>query len=252
MKHLNEKGLILCRYGEARDKKAVELHLTSCASCREAFANLEAALAALELFEVPERDETYGARVWERLRPRLEEQLDPGWRRWFGARRLAMAGALAALLFAAFLAGRHWAPHEVRQAMRQPVPAHVRERILLVAVGDHLERSQMVLIELTHARGDGTVDISAERHRAEDLVESNRLYRLAAARAGQSGVASVLDDLERVLLEIARSPSRVSSKDLEAFRRRIEAQGILFKVRVIDLKVREQGKLVVRGPKNAL
>ena len=117
--------------------------------------------------------------------------------------------------------------------------------ILLVAVGDHLERSQMVLVELVNAKGNGSVDITNEQHRAEDLLDENRLYRQTAAGIGETGLASVLDDLERVLLEVAHSPSRLSSQELGEIRRRIESEGILFKIRVIGSKVQaeERGRL---------
>jgi hypothetical protein len=104
----------------------------------------------------------------------------------------------------------------------------------------------MVLIELMNAEGNGTVDISAEQGRAEELVVANRLYRQTASRSGETGVASVLEELERMLLEIAHSPSEVASSELEAFRQRIEARGILFKVRVIGSQVREREKTFVQ------
>jgi anti-sigma factor RsiW len=67
------------------------------------------------------------------------------------------------------------------------------------AVGDHLERSQMVLVELAHADTSGELDISAERQLADDLVASNRLYRQTAQQMGHANVAGLLDELERVL-----------------------------------------------------
>ena len=83
------------------------------------------------------------------------------------------------------------------------------------------------------------------RERAEDLVAANRLYRLTAERSGEAGVASVLDELERTLIEIAHSPSKLSSPQFEDLRRRIESQGILFKVRVIDSQVRQREKQAI-------
>src|SRR5207245_6583062 len=128
----------------------------------------------------------------------------PGW--WSGSwslfepRRLGMAGAMAALLVIAFLAGR---------VSRRPLETAgltgpVRERIMLVAVGEHLEQSQMILVELVNNETKGTVDISEAQHRAEDLVGENRLYRQAALKSGDRAVSSVLDELERVLLDIDR------------------------------------------------
>ena len=51
-----------------------------------------------------------------------------------------------------------------------------------------------------------------------DLKLRRRLYRQTARTTGDSAVASVLDDLERVLIEIAHSPSEVSSEQLDDLR----------------------------------
>jgi hypothetical protein len=118
--------------------------------------------------------------------------------------------------------------------------ATVRERVLLIAVGDHLERSQMVLVELAHADAIGELDISAERQLADDLVASNRLYRQTARQMGHANVAGLLDELERVLVEVARGPSTVSMDQLADIQQRIESQGILFKMKVIRSELRPQ------------
>jgi hypothetical protein len=117
----------------------------------------------------------------------------------------------------------------------------VRERVLLVAVGDHLERSRMVLVELANAGAPaaGRLDISYEQKTAEDLLESNRLYRQTAATNGDVATAALLEELERVLLEIAHSPSEVSARQLEELRRQIEDRGILFKVKVFGSRVEQ-------------
>jgi hypothetical protein len=161
----------------------------------------------------------------------------------------AWAMATAALVVLAFFTGRFVQDRE-QQVESQPtavVPvratadaAAVRERVLLIAVGDHLERSQMVLVELAHAETSGELDISAERQLADDLVASNRLYRQTAQQMGQTNVAGLLDELERVLVEVARGPSTVSMQQLADIQQRIESQGILFKVKVIGSEIREQ------------
>ena len=83
-------------------------------------------------------------------------------------------------------------------------------------------------------------DISAEQRWAEDLVTTSRLYRQDAIDAGEQSVASVLDDLERNLLEIVHSPSKISAADLEQIRRRIDAAALLFKVRVMSDELRKR------------
>jgi hypothetical protein len=113
--------------------------------------------------------------------------------------------------------------------------------VLLVAVGDHLERSQMVLVELANAGAPaaGRLDISYEQQAAEDLLESNRLYRQTAATNGDVATADLLEELERVLLEVAHSPSEVSARQLEELRKQIEERGILFKVKIFGSRLEQ-------------
>jgi hypothetical protein len=241
MKHLTDEQLVWFYYGEERDRAEAEQHLAGCEQCRAAFAELERSLSAVtEAVPVPERDENYGARVWARL-PLEEKRGSTGFLAWLlMPRRWAMAGAMAALVVAAFLAGRFWPHSRPDLQIARPVPPQVRERVLLVAVGDHLDRSQMVLLEIVNSKPSKEVDISDEQQSAQDLVAANRIYRQTAARSGDTGVAQVLDELERVLLEIANSPSHLSSEEFEELRKRVEAQGILFKVRVIDSRISKE------------
>ena len=94
-------------------------------------------------------------------------------------RKLTGLAALAAALVVAFLLGQRF------PAPAPPISAEVRERILLVAVGNHLERSQMILVELANAPTDVPLDVSAERASADVLVSANRLYRQTALRSGR-------------------------------------------------------------------
>jgi len=231
--HLSEEDLVLHHFGEAEDRAVVEAHLAECAACRAAQAALRRDLDAVPLPEPPERGGDYGAQVWARLQPRLAEPRLP-------RRRVWMPLAMAASLVLAFLLGRHW-PHDT------PAPAAVsaaaRERILLVAVGDHLERSEMLLVELVNAGADGRpVDISPQQQYAEELVGANRLYRQTVVRAGEPGMASLLEELERLLVEVAHRPSSMTPADLADIRSRIESRGLLFRVRVIETQVREKEK----------
>jgi hypothetical protein len=115
-----------------------------------------------------------------------------------------------------------------------------RESVLLVAVGDYLDRSQMVLIELANANPKRELDISAEQERAHGLVSETRLYRQTAEHTGDAAVAGVLDQLERVLMDITHEPSRISPEELEKLRERLKSEGILFKIRVLGLNVRHE------------
>ncbi len=244
MKHLNEDQLILHYYGEAPDPGAIEFHLSSCADCRAGFEDLRRVLAVANALQVPARSESYGNEVWQRLQPRLSERRRWDWKPKFHVSRWAWAGLVTAMLVAAFFLGRFWPRPEI--AVVKLPPGQVRERILLASVADHLDSSQRVLMEVVNASGNGSVDISQQQASAEELVAANRLYRQSAERAGEAGMAGVLEELERILLEIAHSPARLTSGELNEIRHRIDTQGILFKVRVIGYRARERQNTAAR------
>ncbi|HYW43726.1 MAG TPA: hypothetical protein VE959_12770 [Bryobacteraceae bacterium] len=248
MNHLSEEQLILHYYGEEADPFAAEQHLEGCADCRTLYGSLQRVLNVVDSLPVPERGPEYGAQLRERLQSRLAAA-PASWPRslwnWLTPRTpLRVAAATAAfslLLAAAFVAGRFYPQaQKLKPAPMAAADPQVRERILLVAVGDYLDRSQMVLVELANARPDGPLDISAEQARAADLVSESRLYRQTAAHTGDAAVATVLEDLDRVLLEIAHGPSSLSPGELDKLRQRLEAEGILFKIRVLGSNVRNE------------
>lgn len=232
MNHPTQEQLILHYYGE--EPVALDGHFAVCEECRNEYRKLQRILNTVESLPVPERSADYGAQVWRRIRPRIGVATTRSWLRWFEWRRFMLAGAMAALILGAFVAGR---------LMQRP-PANVaggpvRERILLVAVGDHLERSQMVLAELSNlgAGQKGRVDISYEQRAAQDLVESSRLFRMSAANTGDNATATLLDELERVFMDVANGPSDVTAEQLQQLQSRISDAGILFKVRVFATNV---------------
>jgi hypothetical protein len=247
MNHATEEQLILHYYGEEGDPSApldslaTEHHLEECSECRELYASLVRVLNVVDSLPVPERTEDYGAQVWRRIERRIPARSRWAWLMPTPVRWAAAATAFAGLMVIAFFAGRSYPG-----AVKHPAPtavqadAQVRERILLVAVGDYLERSQMVLVELANTSAKGPVDISSEQQRAGDLVDETRLYRQTAQHTGDSRITSVLDELEPLLLDIAHAPSRMSPAELQSLRQRLEAEGILFKIRVLGSNVRNQ------------
>lgn len=250
--HLSEEELILHHYGEAEDAAGAEAHLALCEACRASRDALFADLRTLNDDAVPERGEDYGAAVWARVAPQLGK---PPRLLAFQARRWLAPVAMAASLLFAFLLGRQLQPPQPgpSPAPREVVREVVRERILVVAVGDHLEKSRMVLLELSHAGDEAKkVDISAEQTWAENLLANNRLYRQTAVRAGEHKVASVLDDLERLLVEVASGPSELTHEEAQAMRKRIEAGGLLFKVKVLGSQMRERERAVPRETPKAI
>lgn len=241
MNHLSEEQIVLHYYGDAEDVAEVERHLTSCSDCRAEFARVQALLQQIAPLEVPEPAAGFEEKTWLNLRDRLPEK-GSFLKRLFGAQqKWALAGAMAVLLAAAFLAGRFW-PRPGQQIAQQPPTQVNPQRVVLVAVGDHLERSQMLLVEIMNADTKGPIDFSSEQAQARDLLDSNHLYRVSSQQAGDPQVARLLDQLGRVLAEIANGPAEVSPGDLEQVRHTIQSEGLLFKVRVVGSEVNSRAR----------
>ena len=247
--HVNEDDLVLHYYGEldAPAASRTERHLAQCADCRASFTTLERVMAAVDAMPEPALPPSFERTVWARLQPALEMAAPPPrrWLSWFALSPAPLAWAMAVVMLvtAAFFAGRltrEQAPTTAASA------DEFRDRLLLSDVGEHLDRSQMVLVDLVSA-DPSDLDMTTERQRAEELVAANRLYRQTAAARGEGRITELLDELELLLVELAASPDTLSADDMERVRDRIDANGLLFKVRVLSSTLRERQKTEIRA-----
>jgi hypothetical protein len=262
MKELCDEDLILYFYGEGKVEE-IRARLAGSAELR---ARYEALCRTLELagegLPVPARPDSYGAEVWSRLQPFLaggdHRRILPFPSRTAGrkpedGRRGMWAGLAAAavlLLTVGFLAGRFWPrPGEPRTVANAaniapaantaegPLPAAARQRILVSAVAAHLERSERLLTEMANAKAEGSLDVSAERQWARDLLAANRLYRQSTRQGGRPQLTSLLDELEPFLLELSHGPSEVPAGELADFRARLAERTLLFKMRIVSQRL---------------
>jgi hypothetical protein len=248
--HLNHEDFVLHYYGETpvAERRRVGDHLAACDACSGEYARLRESLALVDQTPPEEPGPGFEREVWARLQPHLTRT--PWWRRGIagGPISWAAAGAVAATIAVAFLGG--WL---VRDRTVVPAPVSVEaevatERILLVAMGEHLERSQMLLVELMNGEDGEDVLFAGGRDGVADLVAANRLYRQSAAQTGDGAMAEILDELERVLVEIANAPPDEAEVALAGLRERVERRGILFRVRVLtsEMRAREQQSVSAR------
>jgi hypothetical protein len=114
------------------------------------------------------------------------------------------------------------------------------ERVLQAEFGNHLDRTQMMLVELVNADTDHADVLAGEQARAADLVAANRLMRQSALQSGDAQIVDILEDLERVLLEIANAPADASSKQVNDLQSRITNEDLLFRLRVIASEMRQR------------
>lgn len=261
------------------DAGTIARHLRDCEPCRQEFDALDRVLAMVDV-TAPEPSPSYERDVWARIQDRLEPE-PRGWRALLaslglgasstaGSRgshgswwpQVALAATVAVLLVVAFssrrhvpgltLPGTHTTPAAGSSAAAGATEGEsgTRNRVLLAAVDEHLQRSEFVLTELNNLDAEKPVDLSSEQAMAEELVSDNRLYRRTALDVGDRQTASLLDELERALLDVAHAPSSATPAQFEELRDRLDAQGVLFKVRVAGagLRERQMAAVLVPGP----
>jgi predicted anti-sigma-YlaC factor YlaD len=245
MNHLSEEQIVLHCYGDAEKPEEVRLHLSQCSACQSEFDRVRQLLQQIEPVEVPEPPVVFEEKTWLNLRDRLPRK--SGFRQWLQAPpKWALAGTVATLILAAFLMGRFWPRGDIHNAQNPPTAAN--PQLVLVAVGDHLERSQMLLVEIMNTDATNPADLSGAEKQARDLLDANHLYRASAQRAGDPQIAKLLDELGRVLTEIANSPSDLSPADLQQIRSRIQSEGLLFKVRIVGSEVNSRVRRQEQSP----
>lgn len=243
MPHLTDDDLVLHYYGEldADNASGAETHLAGCGDCRRRHVRLQRVLAAVSTVPAPATADGFERTVWARLEPALGERRP--WFQWFvlSPANLAWVSVVLLLVAGAFIAGRMSRQSQAGAAIG--AAERGREGVLLIDLGEHLDRSQAMLVELASAETSrGGLDVSRERERASQLVAANRLYRLAASASGDAAVSALLDELERLLVELAASPETLAAEDVARVQQQITARDLLFKVRVVNSAVRERQK----------
>jgi hypothetical protein len=243
MRHLTDEELLLDFYGEGSeaDRARTGAHLEQCEKCRALDQELRAVLIAVDTAPIAEPPSGFEREMWARIEPLLPVRQT--WRtRWNGMMpRLAVAASIAVLVVAAFAAGRIWdGPSRDSSAVASDDPM-LTERLLRAEVEDHLERSQRMLVELVNADYDVGAPAVGDRARAADLVAAGRLYRRSALKVGDAEIGMLLEDLERVLVEVANGPADIAPEELARLRRRIDDQDLMFRVRVVAREIRERG-----------
>ncbi len=246
MTHVSDGRLVLLQYGELppEDAARVREHLAACEACRAAERRLRDVLAAVEL-PAPELADDYETTLWARLAPRLTASRQAAG--WPARRRLRLAAATLLAAGAATVIGIARLGHERARPVRAPAGAAdtaapladlaearaqaASEQILLGALDDHLARVEQVLVEIANAGVDDADALAVAQAEAADLVDASRLYRLTASRAGDAAIVGALEDIERALVEIARSPTGASRREREAIIRRVDPDGVLFRLR---------------------
>jgi len=248
---ITDDELILFRYRDGLDAARladIERELSNSPALRERHAAIERTLACVDAQPVPEADADLGARLWNRLEPRLAQAGIVARRTSWSDRlhaliesmrpqRLAWSAAFAlvAAVGIGFYAGRQSAPPPDATANADAMAL----RVLDAYVAAHLRATEGVLVTASNS-GSGAL-LDGNRELAASLVESNRLYALAAARAGNARLADFLRQLEPVLMSLANQSDGGAVQSSEGLRDYLHATDLLFQVRATEARLDRSG-----------
>jgi hypothetical protein len=94
----------------------------------------------------------------------------------------------------------------------------------------HFEKSETLLRAFRNVRlntPSATEEVAYERKRAQQLVYQNMILRRAADANGDVHLASVLESLEPILLDIANLPDKPDGDKVRTIRERVERKNIV-------------------------
>lgn len=227
MNHISEEELVEAYY--AGLAPGLRSHLDCCSECDALNRSIAEILASASEVPAPVRGPGYGGEVWARVLPHLPLQRPKpsAFRVWL------LGTALASLLALVFMAGMFT---EQRRLPVTQTPDKTNERVLYLSLSDHLDQAQITLTELAH------VADPEESKRARDMLIQNRILKQRTLRQGDMADAALLDDLERVLVQVANSDAAAQPDDLDALRRRIKDGNLLFRVRIGSADARLKGE----------
>lgn len=236
MSHLSEEELAEQYWGEPN--RAVKRHLDACAECAGAYAALTRQLGSVREIEIPERDKGYGEQMWARVSAALPPAPSKHVSRFVLWRGLAYAAGCAVLIAGSFWVGRVWEHrHQLPSPMAKQAPSPAQPRVVVIVLSDHLERSERLLVELKHADADDSELVKPIQDEARRLLAANKVCVENAPKEDEDPrLMRALNELGNVLSRISSDKGHLSAADLEKLKDQVDAEGLLFQVRVLRSK----------------
>jgi hypothetical protein len=109
-------------------------------------------------------------------------------------------------------------------------PERVRPADAQTLTAIHIEKSETLLVAFRNVRlNTSTTDaeVAYERKRARQLVHQNMILRREADANGDVQIASLLESLQPILLDIANLPDKPDSNAVQTIRERVERKNIV-------------------------
>lgn len=259
MNPITDDDLVLYHYRDGLDAERIAqitAALATSPTLRDRYAGIERAVAHFDQDEIAP-DSGFNARLWQQLEPQLEKEgvitspsstrkhtsvprgniLDRLRAAWPTPTRLwpafAATTVLAVAIGTGFIVGRQSVTVSPPIASTEVDAAATR--VLDAYVAANLRATERVL--LTASNSDDASLLEGNRELAQSLVESNRLYALAAARSGNTRLATFLRQLEPVLISLANQPGSAAVQSSEDLRQFLDTTDLLFQVRATEARL---------------
>jgi len=255
MKHSRAKSL-LYEYvrGElpAQEMAGIEDHLVSCRRCAREAVELRAAVN-LTVGGISRASDQRSPEYWNNFAVSVERRIQsPGPRRTprpvnlldaiaafftLRPRAIGVLGSglavvvLALVLFRMFHVGpeQREQPGEAAHIVKEPAQAiPVDDRM-----GDYLRKSKVLLVGIAHmnANEDQPIDLSRESEVSRELLNHARYFKNQPLDIRS---ARLIDDLQKILVELANIKERNGLPNVDIIRSGIHRQNLLFKIRMAE------------------
>ena len=230
--------------------KHIQQHLAGCTSCAEELNTLQQMLAMLPA-DLPDPADGRGKEFFDALALRVEMEisrpqaprLNPvkefiGKMQSFVTLRPAYAygfgGALAVIVLALFFVIRQ--PKEAIEHAENPDQRSEYELAHLEnqqRMSNYLQKSKTLLVGIANMkqRGHGDADFTAERRLSRNLVHEARYLK---SQPMDERSARLLQDLQKILIELANLEETNDLPNVEMIRSGIDQENLLFKIRMAE------------------
>jgi hypothetical protein len=198
----------------SRQQKIFEDHLSSCETCSAEYQQLSWTLKVMDRRETPVEQPGYWQKYWARLSERLPEKTPT------------------------LLRG---------PGPGVPVQATVFDPSLIAEFNElassYLERTKMVLMGLNNfdPRMDDPAALNVSRHRdlSQELLLQGRMLRNHQVTAADPRMQILIDEIERVLLQVANSSGEDPMWTVRMAQEGIDKNSILLRITLVEIEQTE-------------
>lgn len=239
--------------------QALQDHMATCDGCAHAFAQMEQTLAITAEVKEPALSESYWENYYEQLEERIAEANRPvfNWKRLGLVDRLRgfmiprpvmqWSAALALVLFGVLI-GRQWASGPASVSNPGEITTQIDPALTPVQLTEkteqYLDRSKVLLLGLVNfdvnEDDPAYLNLSRQQEIAGELVLEAAYLKEELAGSREQQLAVLVEELERILLQIANLELQEDVPSIELIQRGVDQGALLMKINLEKMKRSEE------------